>query len=1003
MFKKQKLSVAIAVAGSSLLLSNTAIAEENEEAVVDEEIVAVGTQIKGANIEGTLPVTVLSAEQLDSSGIATGEELLRSIPQIGSIGFGNSRAGSVGVNTARGDVSSFNLRSIGEGNTLVLINGRRMVLHPISQTSRFDSGIPIVSSNANTLPVAALERVEVLRDGAGALYGADAVAGVINYQVKDDYEGSEVTIRYGAEDGTGRQDITLSGAAGFSFNDGRTNLVLSGSYADRTGVNSGEYDFTRDQDLRSRAPEGFATTAFDNRTGSEAHANVVFGGGVGRFHLRPTNLIGDDGVSIVEDSSECGGRGLAPGSTIFTGPGSQSLCLDGGGQNRALRTNRNENRTLVPDVKRFNVFAKLTHELESGAELYGEFSYYDSEARREREQGGPLSTGEVFVSADYFFNPFGPTTLADGSVNPNRIPGLDTSIVPEAGVGFQLDTIQLSDVGNRRAEVNGESYRFLAGITGDWGNWNYDTAVLYSEADVNDTTSNRVDTTLFQAQLNNTPGAYNIFSGLNPADAGSLVDLTPNPQSAIDPFLTSVTREAKTTLSLVDFRLSNPSVFSLPAGDAALGLGVEYREEDLVEDNSANLDGSAPFVDTLGPNGTVINPSNVIGSSQRLDFAGERDVFSAYAELILPIARDLPGANSIDVQLAARYEDFSDFGNITTPKIAISWYPVEWLQFRAAFSEGFRAPNLVQTNNPQSTVSTSTEDFALGELLGTGDLSDSGLDATTTVEVRGGNPNLEAEDSENTSFGFVLTPLEGLTVTVDYWEIETDGTVGSFNDENQSRLDALLRRSGGSNPNVIRAAPSAENPIGEIQQVNSIFENLNTRSVSGIDFSAFYNFDTSIGSFDLQLNVAQLDEFSQEPGGQAGLLLAAGATPESVGVEDRVGLEGFPEYRLTGTVTWNSNDDLWGASLFLRHIDSVIDPNIVVDDVPFEIDSYTTANLSLVRRDIFGENSSLRLSVNNITDEEPPLADQAFGFDAEMHSSRGRYVALTFKRSFGAN
>ena len=135
-------------------ITSFANAETAEQETI-EEMVVTGTHIKGADIEGALPVTVLNAEEIQDTGSLTGEDLLRSIPQIGSIGFGSSRGGITGVNAARGDVASFNLRSIGEGNTLTLINGRRMVLHPITQTSSFD-GVPVASANANTLPAAAL-------------------------------------------------------------------------------------------------------------------------------------------------------------------------------------------------------------------------------------------------------------------------------------------------------------------------------------------------------------------------------------------------------------------------------------------------------------------------------------------------------------------------------------------------------------------------------------------------------------------------------------------------------------------------------------------------------------------------------------------------------------------------------------------------------------------------------------------------------------------------------
>ena len=176
----------VAVLALPAMAMQTALAQEDDDEVL-EEVVVTGTHIEGANVEGLLPVTVMDFEDIQNPGADIGDELLRAIPQFGSVGMTAVRGGITGVNAARGDVASFNLRSIGEGNTLVLINGRRMVLHPITQTSSA-FGVPIASPNANTLPIAGLKRVEVLRDGASSLYGADAVAGVVNYVVDDRYE-----------------------------------------------------------------------------------------------------------------------------------------------------------------------------------------------------------------------------------------------------------------------------------------------------------------------------------------------------------------------------------------------------------------------------------------------------------------------------------------------------------------------------------------------------------------------------------------------------------------------------------------------------------------------------------------------------------------------------------------------------------------------------------------------------------------------------------------------
>lgn len=994
MFIKRKMS--LAVSGALALNAAVATAQNTAEPKL-EEILVTGSQIKGLDVAGTMPVTVLDESAITTTGALDGDELLRSIPQIGSIGFGASRGGITGVNAARGDVGSVNLRSIGEGNTLVLMNGRRMVLHPITQTSSID-GVPIATVNSNVLPVAGLKRVEVLRDGAGALYGSDAVAGVINYITKSDYDGSELNLRYGSENGTDRQDFDLSGATGFDFNGGSTNLTLSASYAKKTGVEASEKSYSRNADLRSRAPRGFRSdTSLDHRSSLEPWALVSYDQ-LGSFHVRPSSLITDSGGSL--GIADCGSEEISGADTVYS-DGLQELCLDGSSQDRALRPNRNETRTMTPDIERFSIAASLTHEINNEHEYYNESYYYRSKAERFWEQAAILSNGRFHVPADYYWNPLGPVTFDDGRVNPNRLPNLDPDVVPEEGLGFLATGFRPVDVRPRQVEVTGTNFRFLNGFRGTLGEWDYDTALLYSEAEVEDKASNRISTPLLQAQMMlDTPEAYNIFTGVNPGDPSSIDDHTPNPRANIDPFIVDAVRDAKTTLTLVDFKVSNPALFSLPAGDAGFGAGVEWRKEELDEDNSAIFDGSQPYIDPLDDSlapGEVTNTSSLQGSSVRPDVSADRTVLSAYGEFVLPLLADLPGVQYLEAQVAVRYEDFDDVGNITRPKLAMSWQVNDWLLFRGAYSEGFRAPNLIQLNSPATSITTSVGDYAEGILLGTGDINEGPGNGNYILQTSG-NQALDSEESENYSIGIVLTPTDSLILTADWWEIETEGTVGVFSDENESRLDAVLREAGSSNPNVIRGVPTAERPLGEIERITRRYENLNQRIVEGVDLGVTYALNTGIGYFDLKVNAARILTFDQEPGGAAALLVAAGADPDVLGssVGSQLELEFIPKWRGTASVNWNSLQNVWGAGAFLNYVGEVYEPSVTNSNDDFlEVDSLTTVNMFGVHRGLLGEGSSIRLGINNVTDEDPPLASESFGFEGELHSNRGRYYYLS--------
>lgn len=952
-----------------------AIADEDTESQQEkaiEEVLVVGSQIRGADIEGALPVTVMSEEDIALTGASSGDELLRSIPQMGQVGF--NEAVTTGVNAARGDVNSINLRGLGTGNTLVLLNGRRMVLHPGTQTENF---IPVVTSNSNTLPVNGLDRVEVLRDGAAALYGADAVAGVINYVMKEDYEGGLLTVRYGSSVGTGLGEMTVNGAKGLEFNNGATQLNLTATYFNKNGFEASERAYSRNSDLR-----GFFTgdplfegdTSLDNRSSIHGWGAFDFDG-VGRLHVRPTDLVRDSGSMF--DADDC--TYLLDGET----------CLDGGSGDRALRGNRNSTRMLSSDSERINVFGFLTHELENGTEWYSELGYYNAEIDRQREAAGLLSNSRFEVPADYYWNPLGPVTFADGRVNPNRIVPAGDAEVPDEGLGFTLRTYAPYDVGLRNVNVEDTSFRFVTGLRGSWGDWDWDTGVLYSEAETVDSTDNRVSHTLFQRSLMlDTADAYNLFSGLDVNDPTSLNDPTPNPDSVLETFRINVKRESETSLALADFKLSNANLFSLPAGDVGIATGVEWREEGFTENRDDRSDGTIQFTDAVS--GKLKNVSDIMGSSASPDADGSRTATSLYAELLVPVLRDLPLVQSLDMQLAVRHEDFSDVGSVTKPKLALSWYLNEWLQVRGSYSEGFRAPNLVQLHQGALSVVNARTDPVTGASVG-------------LEERRLGNKDLQPEENESYSWGVVLTPFDGFTFTADYWTISQEGVVGILGSSNGLRLDKVLRDQGSFNPNVIREE-TTDGSIGEPILFLDKYLNLDPREISGIDFSAIYRVETDIGEFDVKFNGAYLSEFEQSPSNELQLLIDAGEAVNNAG--SLIKQNGRPRWRSTASLRWKNEQ--WGAGLFARYVGDVVDTSTRADsdteapDTPLPVDEYITLSGNVDYRFVGGvvEDVRVRLGIRNIFNEEPDVTDQQLGYFGSLHSNRGRYVYLDVRKSF---
>ena len=574
-------------------------AQEAEEPKTTEleEVVVVGSQIKGAKVTGNLPVSLLNEKDMDAIAATSAAELFGSLPSNGVMNFNGTDTVSGGVNAARGDVASINLRGIGTGNTLVLLNGRRMVQHPGTQT---EDSVPVTSVNLNTIPVAGIRRVEVLHDGAAAIYGTDAVAGVINTVLRDNYEGYRVNLEYGEAENTSRSKLKADFVGGWNLNDDKTNISLSLNYYKGSGVAASELPYAASADRRSYFEDtDFAgDVSFDNRssttpwgrfTASESVSGLTTSGGV--FHIEP--------VDATDSNQDC----VLP----------NGLCIDSGSISRDQRYDANASRSLLPDTERGNAFLYLNHEFDNGMEFYSELSYYRAESKKYRAESAMLSSAPITISKNAYWNPLG----ALG--NPNRVSGFN---IPDEGLDLVMTSYRVVDAGTRDIDVDNETFRTLAGLRGNFGNWDWDSAVLYSEATTLDTTHNRVSSSLLQQAINRTDEtAYNPFNGGDP-DNVNIKDTTLNDPAIVNSFLIDVTRFSKTTLALGDFKVSNPDVADLWAGSIGVAVGVEARRETFLDDRDDRLDGTTSYYDQIS--GDLVNVSDVVGSSDTPDASGQR-------------------------------------------------------------------------------------------------------------------------------------------------------------------------------------------------------------------------------------------------------------------------------------------------------------------------------------------------------------------------------------------
>ena len=1008
------------VQGAALLVllsaAGSATAQESEATKV-EEVVVVGSQIKGAKTTAALPVTVLDNNQIAATGAVSGDDLFRSIPQMGDVFINPSNAPQTS-NSTRGDVNSINLRSLGVGNTLVLLNGRRLVSHPTSQSS---GTVPLLGYNANAIPTANLERLEVLRDGAAAIYGADAVAGVVNTVLQTDFDGVTVDAQYGWAEGTHRKEYSSNIFAGRNFAEGRGNISLNGNFTWRTAQRPSDRDYTATQDLRplfAGFPDYAASSAPDNRGNQNSFANFTVFGATSAIRQGTTALTTAAGATHVQPNT-------IPGCATQIGNG---LCigtgnLATGSTANAYRYNapQNDATTIAPEIERQNVFLNAHYDINDTLTAYGEIGLYHATSEGLTTQGTSLVA--IGVPASNYWNPFGPVTFANGQANPNRLPNLTN--VAASGAAVTFTNYRFNDLGPNKVEVENYQTRFLSGLKGETWGWSWDSAILYSKADAKDE-SDGIDSQKLANQLAlSTPDAYNPFNG-GCLDGTGGRDCTPSSQAALDAIRFRLKRHSTTTLTLADFKVSKPDLVTLWAGPVGVAAGVEFRHETQQDRRDPMLDGRTPFTDPVTKNTSA---SNVTGVNDTPSTKGSRDVGSAFVEFAVPLVSpdmNIPLVRRVDVQLAGRFENYSDFGSVAKPKIAVAWDVVDGVRVRGSWQQGFRAPNL-ETTNPfsYSRTNTVTDYYRCEADLRAGRIS------TFTACSRGvgirfttaGNPDLKAEESESYSVGVVLQPtfipeqFGRFTITLDRWQIKQEGIVGTLGSTNGAIQDYLFRLNGASNAAVIRAAPTVDDvaffngtgltPVGQILEIRDQFKNLQPQTVSGIDIGLNWTLRTeTLGRFSVNVDGTFMDKYSQQlspPIAELFEARASGKINRATPLTDPGDLlkkNGKPKWKWNGSATWRAGPYQVGASVI--YTGSVLDTDFLsTTGEPWRVKPLTTVNLYgqyRFEQKGWANDTRIRVGARNIFDKDPPLSSS--GYIGSLYNPYARYWYVSVSKSF---
>lgn len=735
-----------------------------------QRVEVTGTNIKRAQAETASAVQTLNRDDIEKAGKSSVAELLQTlaVDNQGSVPTSFSGGFAAGA-------SGISLRGLGVASTLVLVNGRRVAPYGLA-----DDGQKVFA-DLNMIPSEAVERVEILKDGASAIYGSDAIAGVVNIILRKNYTGSGLKFSKGTSKYHDGNETHLAYTYGFGDIDkDKYNFIFNFEYGqkgeiwyrDRAGRDQiGRIDL---RDLGFSAQESLGGTGAiidNNLSGSAINGNVRNPSTLDYYNRG--NLAGV-GFTKTFAGAACANFTSHPQGDPLGG------CLIDGAQ---------AYQQAQPFQQDFNFFTRGTYQVSDSAEAYTEVNLY-----KNRSSSSTTPSG-ISGSVGYPGGPVSNSSVALGAAHPDN---------PYFGTAARLRYLA-ADVGPRTQNVDTTFSRIVAGLKGTTGVWDYDTAFLFSQSGTNNVLGGYLQRNVTFALLNPTPAnvaAASTSAAYNALPAGTYWRIAENAglnskalYAALSP---DITNESKSSTVQLDFKASR-EVFNLEGGPASIALGGEIRRESVRLDPTTGTD-----------------KGNIIGLGYSA-YDGARTVTAAYAELFAPVTK------SIELSGALRTDHYSDVGNSFTPKLGAKWNPVKSFALRGTFAKGFRAPGAAENGKGGlAAFSTATDPVRCN--LGVTSACSPGSVALITSP----NPTLKPEKSTSFTLGMVWDPLPKTSITADLWQIERT------NEINQGTTSAAIAAG-----NVSRDPSTATSIPGDPGGITAVLVNyLNSKStkVQGLDF-----------------------------------------------------------------------------------------------------------------------------------------------------------------------
>ena len=848
-------------------------------------VVVTGSMIPTADAMPIAPVITITAEDIKREGAATLSEVIKHMPQNrGSLDdkFQNGFApGS----------SEVSLRGLGAKYTLVLLNGHRVAPYGYGQ------GISDAFTDLNSLPASAIERIEILPEGASALYGSDAIAGVVNIILKKEFQGTELTARVGNSFKNDMFEQNYSVTTGLQDKKRNTSVLINVDYYHRDSLGLKDRPYSKSADHTAEGGDTFLSNLGPN----------------------PGYFYAPDGASLI----------LSPTMGIVDAPfsGNPDGSFSAGTGGNAFDYNRYLN--AYPEAERYGALLIAQHKINDNVDVFLEASYRHSWAR-EISAPTPI-TGDQ--PPNLFGNPLGQSFIVPGS-NPYNIFGTDLSF-----------RYRLLEAGPRIDEITTETFRLVPGINFHFDNeWEATASFIFNPLVTKSKGFNYLNADAVQAALNSTDPAtaLNLF-----APATNYAPGLANNPALIESLKANPRRKGQSGLMMGEAKATGP-LFQLPGGKLRIAFGGDSRHESF-EDGS----------DALTTAEKIISSGNTSG-------AGHRDVGAAFAEIIIPIFGEdnaRAGLRSLEFDVAARYDQYSDFGGTVNPKYALKYSPHEDLVFRASYGTGFRAPSLRELYLGQSISYVSFRDPSTNA---------PDYNQNNSVEYRihtGGNPSLKAETSKNWSTRLDYTPkfIPGLALNAGWGKIHFKNAISSFDPEFIARYypDQVLR-----------------NPIThEILTVTNSWDNFGSTEVQFMDMGANYILPTSWGDF---------------------TFATAFSWQYSYKIDDTelAGKYNNPEWSGYGSLFWNYQR--FTAGVTVNWVGSFAQQEGY--DPTYGFPRSTVADwvtVDLQASYAFPKDLTLTVGVHNVADEPPPFsASESEGYSFSYHDPIGRYWYVEMSKKF---